>query len=270
MLGKGPYPRSALRQLDDKRLGELLAQGRLIRVAHGWYAQPTTPLAATRAVKLGGRLGCLSACKEYGLWVPPHSDLHVLLIPGANTPHTSGVQFHRIAHPCMTAVASLEASITQVFHRHGAENGLVVLESAVNQRKLSLADANYILSTIPLPAKRGIKHFNPKAHSGSETRLRLFFQRRNIPVEPQAPIAGVGHVDLLVGRSWILEADSALFHSSVKDVARDCERDLIARQQGYIPDRLSYQQIWVQWEQTIRWLEAMVKTRRHLRAPKPL
>lgn len=242
----GPFTRADLADMGIGRreLAELLDQGRLTRIDRGWYSNHKSPSAAVSAVRIGGRLGRLSACKVHKLWVPPQPDLHVMLDPGDRRPTgaVSGVQFHRLAAACPTAEAPLDQSVAHVLHRHDLETGLVVLESAVNGGHMS----------------------------ESEARLRLFFQRRRVPVQPQAFIARIGRVDLLVGRSWIIEADSAAHHSASKDVARDRERDLHAREFGYVRDRLSFEQIWHTWERTCLRLQAVLRTGRHLQAPVPL
>lgn len=274
MDGPGPYTKAQLAQrgITARQLADLLEQGRLRRVRRGWYADVFSPQAAVRAVQLGGRLGCLSACEVHGLWVPPQTDLHVVLNPGATPPAVppKGVQFHRLRTPCPVAVAPLEESVRHVLHRHGEETGLVVLESAVNKNLLHEADARHLLATVPMRNIRAAQHFSRLAQSGSETRLRLFFQRQGVPVQPQAYITGIGHVDLLVGRSWIVEADSAAHHSAPRNVTIDCARDLTARELGYSRDRFSYDQIWDKWSHTQQSILAMLRTRQHLKAPTPL
>lgn len=50
------------------------SMGELTRVARGWYALPFANDQVMRAIRLGGRLGCLSGCDFYGLWVPAHGE----------------------------------------------------------------------------------------------------------------------------------------------------------------------------------------------------
>lgn len=273
MFTQGPFSRAQLAEqgFNDRELANALEMGRLRRVRRGWFAGPHTPEAAVRAIQLGGRLGCLSACRLHGIWVPRHDDLHVVLNPGVNMPPVppTGVQFHRLAENCPAAVVPLSDAISQVLHRHDEETGLIVLESAANRGLLSESDARCLLADVPMRGRLTGQHFSPAAQSGSETRLRLFFQRRNVAVQPQAYIAGVGQVDLLVGRSWIIEADSAEHHSAPRNVRVDCERDVNARLLGYTRDRLSYEQVWVTWEHTQEFLVAVLRTRRHLRLPDP-
>lgn len=253
-------------------LSGLLSQGRLHRISRGWFAHERTPETAVRAVQLGGRLGCLSACELHNLWVPHQTDLHVALNPGAPSPKVPprGVQVHRSTARCDSAVLPVQDAVAQVLHRHDEETGLIVLESAVERGLIQPAEARHLLSTVPMRARRAAQHFSPTAQSGSETRLRLFFQRRGVPVQPQAYIPGVGRVDLLVGRRWIIEADSQAHHSSPRHVVTDRERDLQGRSEGYMIVRLSYEHVWHTWERTQRRLLDILRTRQHLEPPVPL
>lgn len=245
--------------------------GRLRRVGRGWFATPMAVADAERAIQLGGRLGCLSGCKSHGLWVPEQPDLHVVVPTGMPMPAPrSQVQFHRWAGRCSAAVADLADCLAQVLHRHDPETGLIVLESAVNLGQLAEADARALISGAPARNRRGLQHFRLGAMSGSETRLRLYFQRRRIPVLEQAFIPGVGSVDLLVGRSLIVEADSQSHHGKEADVHLDRERDLEARQLGYDSVRFSPRQLWQLWDRTQTFLAGVISTGRHLRPPDPM
>ena len=48
-----------------------IEEGRFSRVIRGWYATDYADQDVVAALKRKGRLGCLSGCKFYGLWVPP-------------------------------------------------------------------------------------------------------------------------------------------------------------------------------------------------------
>lgn len=248
---------------------ELLKSGRIQKLCRGWFAMPAACADAVRAIMFGGRLGCVSGCRAHGLWVPPHQKLHVLLNPGRQVPNNPGVEFHRITRPCHTAVASLEDCLSQVIQRHDAETALIVLESAVELRKLHVADASQIMKAAPNSKARALDLFRTGAGSGSETRVRLFLQRRNVTVRTQVAILGVGTVDMLVGKSLIVECDSEAHHSSPAQYEEDRRRDMAARQLGYEVIRLSYAQIWHSWEQTQAALIAELATRRHRRPPQP-
>lgn len=252
------------------QLKQELSVGRLRRIGRGWFAEPFADSEVVRAITLGGRLGCLSGSRAHGLWVPPDSHLHVVVNPGVAVPRSqSGVQFHRLDSFCADALASVDQCLGQVIQRHSPEEALVVLESAVNLELVAPADARALINAAPVRKRRALEHFQLGAQSGSETRLRLFFQQRRVKVKSQAFIPGVGRVDMLVGRSWIVEADSHAHHSAGFNIEVDRDRDLNAWELGYERTRFTYQQIWWSWERTQQALLAGLASKRHLRPPKP-
>jgi hypothetical protein len=57
--------------------------GTIIRVRNGLYCHPALPVEVIRALRVGGRLACVSALAHHGVGESPH-ELHVDL--DANTP----------------------------------------------------------------------------------------------------------------------------------------------------------------------------------------
>ncbi len=70
-------------------------EGRLWQVHRGWYAQPGTDAQLIRAMRLGGRLGCVSALRLYGAWIPPDSGLHLLMPRSASGRRLTGDRTRR-------------------------------------------------------------------------------------------------------------------------------------------------------------------------------
>lgn len=94
-------------------------------------------------------------------------------------------------------------------------------------------------------------------------------RKRGVKVVQQfSPIAG-RFADMLIGKSWILECDSVAHHMGRVEFENDRHRDLLFRSLGYEVTRLSYQQIWYDWENTQKHLIAILKQRRYLRRPSP-
>jgi hypothetical protein len=75
----GVVTTSELRQLgyDTEVIGRSLGYGTLVRVRRGWYALRGTPSEVLEAVRVGGRLACVSALVHYGLLPPEGGPLHV-------------------------------------------------------------------------------------------------------------------------------------------------------------------------------------------------
>lgn len=248
-----------------RRHQELLIQaGELRRIRRGWYATDGADPLIERALKAGGRLGCLSGCRHHGVWVPPSSRLHVVYGRGTDPIARKGFVAHPYIAPCpLGAVWPLGDCLRQVASRHSVEDAMIVAESAVNLKLVTEAEARWALGGLPSKYLHYRERLSP-AQSGSETRVRLFFVQRRIPVRAQAKIDGVGIVDLLVGDRLIIECDSQAHHGET-NYENDRRRDLAARDLGFTTLRLSYQQIWKHWKATQQSLTQEIRTRRHLR-----
>lgn len=243
-----------------------LASGEL-RSAGKWYADATAPSDAVLACSMGGRLGCLSATRLHGLWTPETPSPHVLFRreTGGKT-----VIAHRLSAWGFTGpVAPLRESVRQAIRFHDAETGLIVLESALNSGALDDSDAEQLVSEAADRKQRVLNRFQSTAQSGTETRVRLWFQQRRVPVRAQVEIEDVGYVDLLVGSSLVIELDSRAHHTAAADYANDRRRDLVLHRRGYRVIRLTYQQVFGEWEKTQQVLAELIADRAHRRRTKP-
>lgn len=262
----GVYRLSELQHLglDRDAVTQQVEAGTLHRVARGWYATEGASRLAVSAVRKRARVGCLPACKEYGLWTPAHEE-HLIYPRSAGRPTRRD---HWAKGPLPQGILfPVEDALFQVLWHHDAETALMVLESAVDKSLITVSAAWSLIAAAPKGKWRTLSFFDPGAGSGTETRVRLWLQQRRFPVETQVTIAGVGRTDLRVGRSLIVECDSTAHHS---DPEEDRRRDLAARALGYDSLRLSYRQIMVDWEEIQAALTTLLRTRRHLEPPIPL
>lgn len=266
MFPAGIYSSAQLREegLTRHRVDRLVRDGSLKRVTSGWYASAEADPAVVSAIKAGGRLGCLSGCALHGLWVPPQSGTHVVFGAGATARRGPGLVLHPDSAPQPRgAVWPVWDCVRHVARRHDPESAVIVAESAINLRLLTVDDARQALAALPVRHARLQERLAP-AQSGSETRVRLFFASRHVPVTAQHHIDGVGWVDLLVGDRLIVECDSHAHHGET-NYENDRRRDLAARDRGYTTLRLSYQQIWLHWPATQQSLIREIRARRHIR-----
>ncbi|TDT32475.1 DUF559 domain-containing protein [Naumannella halotolerans] len=244
-------------------LHRAIAENRLLHIGHGWYATGTADPAVLGALRLGCRLGCLSVLRLHGVWTPPDSFTHVFF--RRNQPPRSPDRLdHRLQNwPDRSPTMSLWHSLESAVLRHEAETAVIVLESAVEQKLITLADARTIAAIGQVKKQRILRRVRAGAQSGTETRLRLFFELRGVPVKIQVPIPDVGHVDLLVGDSLVLEADSRAHHSHSTSYATDRRRDLELRRAGFSVIRLTYLQVFGDWDRTSAALSQILRSRRH-------
>ncbi|GAA1480721.1 hypothetical protein GCM10009624_11610 [Gordonia sinesedis] len=108
-----------------------------------------------------------------------------------------------------------------------------------------------------------------RAESGIESIVRLRLRARRIQVQVQVVIAGVGRVDLLIGRRLIVEVDGQEYHADRLRFETDRERDWVAAELGYLVIRLSYQQVIHHWSSAERSILAVVRRGDHLRPLPP-
>lgn len=84
--------------LSDVDIRMFVSYGRLVRVRVGWYVAPGVASAVREAVRLGGRLTCISALRHRGAPVGDDGRLHIelpahaVLRPGADD--RSSVRVH--------------------------------------------------------------------------------------------------------------------------------------------------------------------------------
>ena len=247
-----------------------LREGRLERVARGWYTNGLAHQDILLPLRLHARLGCLSGCSFYGLWVPSDRRLHVVHRAGLKLPNRRDILLHRWgkAQP-KGALWPLLDCLDQVVRYHSTESALIVIESALHRNTVTLEEVRTLLESRTSRGAPVRKHLG-KAESGSETRVRVFLQTQQVKVRAQVWLAGVGRVDLLAGRSLIIECDGTAFHSSKESHNDDRRRDLMARMLGYDTLRLSYQQIWGEWDVTKVNLLMQIRRRAHLKEPHPV
>lgn len=249
---------------DRRALDKLVSVERLTRAKRGWYVTPNPNPEALHALKLGGRLGCISAGNAAGLFIPPTEKhrLHVILPEHFSLPQADAC-FHRSSARPDGICFPIEDSLRQVLAHHDPETALILLESAVAKKKITYDFGWSLIRELPRYKQLPLKFFDCGAQSGSETRTRLFFQRRKVPVKTQQFIRGVGWVDMIAGNSLVVECDSQAYHTSDYNYHEDRKRDLEADYFGYDVIRLSFAQIWYQWEDTQLRLSERLKSRRH-------
>lgn len=279
---KGIYRTAQLheRGLSMYRIEKLVAAGVLKCVANGWYVDETADPRIVRALAMGCRVACLSACKIYGLWVPEGSGEHYGYgstgLPAkaaalrAKADVTGGLHFHPLRVRGNNPVVALGLALRHVVRFHSVEDALVVIESAIQRGYLSVNDARELLSTCGVRGQAVSKHVVGLDQSGTETRVRLTLAQWRIPVRSQVWIPGVGRVDLLVGNSLIIECDSWEHHSRGEGYEADRRRDAQAKLLGYKVLRLSYAQVWREWDVWRGNLRRILATKDYKKQPKPL
>ncbi len=246
------------------RLRRLLADRRLIRVRQGWYALPLTAADALAAVRLGGRLDCISALASWGCWAPERCGLHVavdghavrLRHPGDHRrrldPSATATVHWSDEQPGDRLVVPVERALRQLVRCQPVEYAVAVADSALSSTQgrrplISRSTWRAIAATRPSIAHL-LLEVDPSSGSGTESvfRIRLLMHCGLRP-RAQVMIRGVGRVDFLLGRRLVIEIDSEMFHANPAQYHADRRRDALLSALGYRVLRFTYQQVMDDW-----------------------
>lgn len=255
-----------LRDMTRRTLDSAVSTGDLVRAGR-WYLTPDEIGPSTVPLARGMRATCLTAARYHGLWTPSTSRIHAYGIRRQGAP--SGWVPHGYHHrwPEAGPVASVPLLLRHASACVGPLDLGVLVDSALNQRKLADGELEALLRHAPRAAHPVLHRVTPAAQSGTESKVRLFLQLRRVPVVPQAQLEGIGRVDLLVGASWIIECDSKEHHTSFEQYGVDRGRDLSGRVGGYLTTRLTHEMVTVGWADTRAHLLSILRTGQHLVPP---
>ena len=211
--------------------------GDLIRVRRGHYATLRTPEAVIRAVRVGGRLGCVSELRYRGVWVLDDGALHVqvaehtsdLRHPDAGTtPEPAGsavrLHWHDEAEPGLPGHASALDALADASRCLERRAWMASVDSALRRGELSQAALHTLRQRVNAAARRDLKRVDARAESGLESIVRVLATDLGLRVRPQVRFRGVGRVDLVVEDWVVVETDGAAFHD-VSMSAADRRRD---------------------------------------------
>ena len=221
-----------------------LRHGSITRLRRGWFAQPgANPLVAT-AVRAGGVLTGPTALALHGAWQLSPRAVHVR---GHHRYDITGRDV--VAHvlkpspPFNSAVDPVDVSVQVLLRDCPRQDAVVVADSIVNRRLLSLEDFAQIAQGLGRRGEAVLHRLDPLAESGTETLFRLWARKHNIQLSSQVPFGDFERVDFLIGKSLVVECDSVEHHTSLAAYENDRLRDLKLQTMGYAVVRLTYRQV---------------------------
>jgi very-short-patch-repair endonuclease len=253
-----------LRQVgvSDRQVAVAVATGTLIRVRRGWYARPGASPDVVSAVHAGGRLTCVSALRYHGVWTVHDLRVHVRVARGVDAVRgTSRIHWsneRRSDNPVDSVEQSLELAISCV----GRVEAIVALDSAIQKKKISRADAESLCRKTP-HGRTLVPHLDGRAESGIETIARLRLRALRIKLQTQVSIPGIGRVDILIGDRLVLELDGRAWHDRPGDFERDRSRDRALTTAGYAVFRASYSQVMSSWPVLEQQILTLIRRREH-------
>lgn len=267
--------RAALRELVESNVVQRLDRSR--------FALPDAEPGVVRAVSEGGTLTCMSGLAHKGISVLGDSVLHIRRPPCRRRGRTWAMGVVECAVPPMTGhsqnscdatpawpdhpLDGVDAALRVAFTNHTDEELIVVLDSLLHQRTRTRAELQGLVLDHSLRARRLVSMANSSSESALESVVRHRLQCRGFTLRTQVPIEGLGRVDMLLGRSLIVETDGFAFHADKQSFGEDRRRDRTAAALGYTVVRVTWEQVFGGWQRTLTDILAITSARRHLKLP---
>ena len=236
------------------QLTRAVRAGILIRIRRSRYALVDTDHPTRTAIALGGRLGGLSAAREYGWWTGTDSRIHVSWPAHGNVAKPGRVFFGErssIVHhwrvlradvPVHAQNLRLEPpleALAQVLLSSDRETAVACADSAIRSGLVTEFAVRELLRRMPARIAAWECYIDGRSDSGIESIVRIWLIDRGIPFVFHAWVDG--HVvDFLIGESLILQTDGSAFHDSPGDALRDALQDYSSGIRGYLTMRARY------------------------------
>lgn len=230
-----------------KQITRAVRDGALLRLRRDRYMRAPHH-GVERAVRIGGRLACVSLLSPLGVFVLDGGRLHVhldrsmsrLRAPDDGTRRLRAADRAALAlhwwplraDECDLGVVSVADALAQAVRCQDARSAVATVDSALHLGILTRAEVREVFSGLPARYQVILRLVDPSAESGTETFMRLILRQLGLRYETQVDIVGVGRVDFLVEGWLVIECDSKAHHEGWAKQRRDRRRDLAAAKLG--------------------------------------
>src|SRR5690554_6750560 len=202
---------------------DALASGFLARPMRGWYVTRAADSDQLRAIIAGGRLGCVTALRRWGVWSGPTNDLHLHcaptssrlrldkaqtvlgmqpLLPHPSVPPRRAVKLneiwrcadgapvvHWLGNTSNTGaldwIVSHTDALTQAIHCQDEEHAVACIDSALRHGVVSPEEWENIRHGLPERLRPRGGRVDARADSGNESIVRVRLCEAGFKVEPQ-------------------------------------------------------------------------------------
>ncbi len=250
------------------QVAAMLNQGSLIRPRVGWYAAPWHDPDTIGALRVGGRLTCVSAARSYGLPVPRNHRVHVALPKDASRLRAAldgrrvsagqdrDVVWHWSDAPGRYRVDPVEC-LRSVSGCVPARWFIGIVDAARRGALLPDAHLPALRRELSQEKRRLLDRSDPAAESILESVARVGLQEAGLEPEAQVRI-GQFRVDFLLDGWLVMECDGSDHHSGPVEFESDRQRDSALATMGYRVLRFSYRQIVDAWPSTLRTIQRVL------------
>jgi very-short-patch-repair endonuclease len=232
------------------RVSMSIANGRAQRIRRSWIALDDCDQVVVSALRIGGRLTCVSAARRLGLWAPDDDSVHVAVRPEAGRISRPELRLHWSSGPAPVRRHAAVDPLINVLH-HTARclepaKALAVWESALHEKFIDL-DVLQRITWRGDRVNRIAGTVSPLSDSGLETEFVVIMRTIGVSVRQQVVIDG-HRVDGLIGERLIVQLDGFAHHAEAAARRRDIEADARLRLRGYTVLRFDFVQVFMQPE----------------------
>ncbi|WP_109209872.1 MULTISPECIES: type IV toxin-antitoxin system AbiEi family antitoxin domain-containing protein [Microbacterium] len=235
--------------LRPKQITRAVREGRLLRLRRDRYMLAASPSGVDRAVRVGGRLACVSVLVMWGVFVLDASLLHLHLertMSRLRSPDDPCLPLHAASRRGLVlhwwplrgdgatlGRVSLFDALVQAVRCQPARAAVATIDSVLHLGLMTWAEVRSVFDALPDRYRVILRLSDGTAESGPETLMRLMLRQEGLRYAAQVRIAGVGRVDFVVEGRLIIECDSRAHHEGWEKQRRDRRRDLAAAGLGY-------------------------------------
>lgn len=229
------------------------------RAIKGWYATRGSPAPAVLALRMGGRIGCVSALELSGVWVPPGRGLHVFFPTSASGRRSAGREqgpsvvrhWHgrAVRSGSAFAVPPLEVALHDALECLPPYLAIAVLDSVLHLRLVSRNRLEAIVRRGPARNHHLLQHLEPRSESGCESIARYLLTVSGLFVTVQVVLRSRDRLDLELDGWLALEIDGREHHAKAEAFTRDRERVVRVMRQGRLVLQFPTAMVLHAWEE---------------------
>ena len=239
-----------------KQITRDVRAGVLIRLRRDHYVVRGAHESVARAVRVGGRLTCISAIalaspevfvlREDRIHVQVHRRSSRLRMPDDQRVRWLRTEAHDIRLHWSevfddfphTSTVSLAAAVREMARCLPGREVVATVDSLLHLGVMTMEQIREAFAGLPSRCVALLEQVDPRAESGPETFMRLLLRDLGACFDLQVVISGVGRVDFLVDGFLIIECDSRAHHEGWAKQRDDRRRDLATAQRGYVTLRV--------------------------------
>ncbi len=219
--------------------------GQLERVRRSWLLTPQCTSDRRAAAEVGGRVTCVTAARNMGLWTADADSTHLVVPPTASRIAGPGRKLHWGSGPIPVGRHTVEEPLLNVlFHVARCMEPADAVTIWENALRTDLVTLPQLRRTEWRSTTVGgiLKRVAVQSDSVLETRFLAIMRSCGVRVLQQVLIDG-HPVDALIGERLIVQVDGFEFHSKPKDRRKDLRQDARLTLLGYTVLRFDYQQV---------------------------